>query len=79
MCCMCCMCCAFGVVVVTNLLLFFLGICLYLGVGWGHGSTFGISGGTPRGGAAAAGAGSRHRGEGTGECCLCCACGLRWW
>jgi hypothetical protein len=54
--------CVCGMVVVTDLLLFFLGVLLHLGVEWKHGSSLGISGGTHRGGGAAAGEGGRSSG-----------------
>jgi hypothetical protein len=49
-------------VFVTYLLLFFLGVLLHLGGAWGHGSAYGITEGTSRGGTAATVEGSRCRG-----------------
>jgi hypothetical protein len=46
--------------VITDLLLFFLGFLMYLGVGWLYGSACGICGGTPKFRTAAAGEGRLH-------------------
>jgi hypothetical protein len=51
-----------GAAVVTDLLLYFLGLLLHLGLGWVEGSALGINEWTLRAGAAAAGEGSRYNG-----------------